>query len=63
MSKEKVEKVEKAACVVGRVRDCISWILAKNMLQLLELNFGCHSEFRVLYLGRVGVIFINVNQR
>ena len=34
MSKEKVEKVEKAACVVGRVRDCISWIWAKNMLQL-----------------------------
>ena len=28
------EKVGKAACVVGRVRDCISWILAKNILQL-----------------------------
>ena len=31
VSKEKVEKDEKAACVVLRVRDCITWILAKNM--------------------------------
>ena len=31
MSKEKVEKVEKAACVVGRVRDCVlksTWFLS-----------------------------------
>ena len=37
--------------------------LTKDMLQLLELNFGCHREFRVRYLGRVGVISINVDQR
>ena len=42
-----------AACVVGRVRDCVRWFLTKGMLQLYELNFGCHREFRVWYLGRV----------
>ena len=29
-----VEKVEMAACVVGRVRDCVRCILIKDMLQL-----------------------------
>ena len=29
-----VEKVEMAASVVGRVRDCVRWILTKDMLQL-----------------------------
>ena len=29
-----VEKVEMAACVVRRVRDCVSCILTKDMLQL-----------------------------
>ena len=36
-----------AACVVGRVRDCVRWFLTKDMLQLYELNFGCHREFCV----------------
>ena len=31
---EKVEKVEMAACVVGRARDCVHCSLTKNMLQL-----------------------------
>ena len=52
-----------AACVVGRVRDCVRCILTKDMLQLSELNFGCHREFRVWYSGRVGVISIKVAQR
>ena len=30
----KVEKVEMAACVVGRVRDCVRCVLTKDMLQL-----------------------------
>ena len=29
-----VEKVEMAACVVGRVRNCVRYILTKDMLQL-----------------------------
>ena len=29
-----VEKVEMAACVVGRVKDCVRWILTIDMLQL-----------------------------
>ena len=33
---EKVEKVEMAACVVGRVRDWVRCRLAKAMLQLEE---------------------------
>ena len=47
MSYEKVEKVEMAACVVGRARDCVRCSLAKAMLPLEEMNFGCHCEFRV----------------
>ena len=52
-----------AACVVGRVRDCVRWFLTKDMLQLYELNFGCHREFRVWYMGRVCVISIKVALR
>ena len=52
-----------AACVVGRVRDCVGWFLTNDMLQLYELNFGYHREFRVWYLGRVCVISIKVAQR
>ena len=52
-----------AACVVGCVRDCVFSILTKDMLQLWELNFGCHRKFHVWYLGRVGVISIKVAQR
>ena len=48
-----------AARVVGRVR-CS---LTKDMLQLEELNFGCHREFRVWYLGRVCVVSIKVAQK
>ena len=33
---EKVEKVEMAACVVGRARDCVRRSLAKAMLPLEE---------------------------
>ena len=33
------EKDEMAACVVGRVRDCVRCSLAKAMLPLEELNF------------------------
>ena len=46
-SYEEVEKVEMEACVVGRARDCVPCSLAKAMLSLEELNFGCHREFRV----------------
>ena len=38
-SYEKVEKVEMAACVIGRARDCVRGSLAKAMLPLEELNF------------------------
>ena len=41
------EKVEMAVCVIGRTRDCVRCSLTKAMLQLEELNFGCHREFRV----------------
>ena len=51
-----------AACVVGHVRDCVRCSLMKAMLQLEELNFGCHREFRVWYLGRVCVVSIKVAQ-
>ena len=34
LSYEEVEKLEMAACVVGRVRDCVRCILTKDMLQL-----------------------------
>ena len=34
-----------AACVVGRARDCVRCSLAKAMLPLEEMNFGCHREF------------------
>ena len=36
-----------AACVVGRVRDCVRCSSAKAMLPLEEMNFGCHREFCV----------------
>ena len=38
MSKEKVVKVEKAACVVGRVRDSISWIWAKKHVAVVGIE-------------------------
>ena len=38
-SKKKVEKVEMAACVDRRARDCVRRSLAKAMLPLEELNF------------------------
>ena len=41
------EKVEIAALVVGYARDCVRCTLAKARLQLEEMNFGCHYEFRV----------------
>ena len=44
----KVVSIErKAARVVGRARDCVRRSLAKAMLPLEEMNFGCHREFRV----------------
>ena len=33
------EKVELAACVIGRARDCVRRSLAKAMLPLEKLNF------------------------
>ena len=64
-SYEEVEKVEMAACVVGRARDCVRCSLAKAILQLEEMNFGCHRGFvRLVFLGRrVCVISIKVAQR
>ncbi len=38
-SYEEVEKVEMAARVVGRARDCVRCSLTKAMLQLEEMNF------------------------
>ena len=58
-----VEKVEMAACVVGRVRDCVRCSSTKDMLQLEEFNFGWHREFRVWYLGRVCAVSIKVAKR
>ena len=46
-SHEEVEKVEMEAFVVGRAREGVRSSLAKAMLSLEELNFGCHCEFRV----------------
>ena len=40
-----VEKVEMAACVVGRARDCVRRSLVKAMLPLEELNFGVTVSF------------------
>ena len=48
---EKVEKVEMAARVVGRVRDCVRCSLDKAMLPLEELNFG------------VAVVFVRLVER
>ena len=42
---EKVEKVEMAACVVGRARDCVRCSLAKAMLQLEENELWSHRSF------------------
>ena len=42
---EKVEKVEMAACVVGRARDCVRCSLAKAMLQLEENELWSHRGF------------------
>ena len=39
------EKVEMAACVVGRARDCVRRSLAKAMLPLEELNFWVTVSF------------------
>ena len=44
-SYEKVEKVEMAACVVGRARGCVRRSLAKAMLPLEELNFRVTVSF------------------
>ena len=44
-SYERVEKVEMAACVVGRARDCVRHSLAKAMLPLEELNLGVTMSF------------------
>ena len=41
------EKVEMAACVVRRARDCVRRSLVKAMLLLEEMNLGCHREFHV----------------
>ena len=45
------EKVEMAACVVGRARDCVRRSLAKAMLPLEELNFGVTVSFVCLVFG------------
>ena len=48
MSKEtkwSYEKVEIAACVVGRAKDCVRCNLAKAMLLLEEMNFGVTVNF------------------
>ena len=47
-----VEKVEMAACVVGRARDCVRRSLAKAMLPLEELNFGVTVSFVCLVFGK-----------
>ncbi len=33
-----VEKVEMAACVVGRVRDCVCWILTKDIVAVVGIE-------------------------
>ena len=46
------------------VRGIVFVGLTKDMLQVYELNFGCHREFRVWYLvRRVCAISIKVAQR
>ena len=44
------EKVEIAACVVGRARDCVRRSLAKAMLPLKEMNFGVTVGFVCLVI-------------
>ena len=34
----KVEKVVTAACVVGRVRDCVRWILTKDIVAVVGIE-------------------------
>ena len=57
-----IEKVEMAACVVGRARDCVRCSLAKTMLQLEELNFGVTVVF-VRLVERRELVSIKVAQR
>ena len=33
-----VEMVEMAACVVGRVRDCVRWILTKDIVAVVGIE-------------------------
>ena len=69
MSKEtkwSYEKVEKAACIVGRARDCIRRSLAKVLFALEEINFGVTVSFvyLVFFFFRKGVrVSIKVAQR
>ena len=48
---EEVEKVEMAARVVGRARDCVRYSLAEAMLPLEEMNFGVTVSFVCLVFG------------
>ena len=57
-----VEKVEMAACVVGRARDCVRRSLTKAMLPLEELNFGVTVVF-VHLVERRALVSIKVAQR
>ena len=57
-----VEKVEIAACVVRRARDCVRCSLAKAMLLLEELNFGVTMIF-VRLVERHELVSIKVAQR
>ena len=44
-TKWRYDRVEKAAHIVGRARDCVRRILAKAMLPLEEMNFGVTVSF------------------
>ena len=44
-TKWRYDRVEKAACIVGHVRDCVCCSLVKAMLPLEEINFGVTVSF------------------
>ena len=55
------EKVEKAARIVGRARDCVRRSLAKVLLPLEKINFGVTVSFVCLVIwGEACVVSIKV---
>ena len=56
------ENFEMAACVVGRVRDCVRCSLAKAILPLEELNLRVTVSF-VRLVERRALVSIKVAQR